>query len=64
MLRYSPESLTRCKMLGIRLEKKGFHMPLKAYMCVKEKGDDAFASRNGTLFSSSVACVELRLELI
>ena len=39
----------------------GFKMFSHAFegMCVYEKGNYAFASRNCTLFSSSVACVEL-----
>ena len=31
---------------GIRLDIKGFHMPLKACAYRKKKEDDAFASRN------------------
>ena len=39
-------------------------MPLKACMCVYEKGEYALASRNYMLVSSSVACVELIQEPI
>ena len=38
-------------------------MPLMKACAHGKKGDDAFASRKCTLFSSSVACVELIQEL-
>ena len=61
MLWYSPWSLTRRKIW----DTAGYKRVSRAFagMCAQEKGDAAFASRNGTLFSSSVACVELIQEL-
>ena len=57
VLWYSTGSLKRRKIRDTAGYKRVSH----AFegVCVKEKGDDVFASRNGTLFGSSVACVEL-----
>ena len=62
MLRYFPGSLTRRNMWDTAGYKRVSH----AFegMCVYEKGDGDLASRNCTLFSSSVACVELIQEFI
>ena len=57
VLWYSTGSLTRRRIrdtAGYKKVSHGFEG-----VCVMEKGDDVFASRNGTLFGSSVACVEL-----
>ena len=48
MLWYSPGSLTRRKIWDMAGH-KGFYMSLKA-CAYRKKGDDAFASRNRTLF--------------
>ena len=62
MLWYSSGSLTRRNIWDTAGYKSVSHV--FEGMCVYEKGDDAFASRNYMLLSSSVAFGELIQELI